>query len=326
MLTFDIGYKHPKQQFQFLIILPPINSIFLFLFSLTWIERRFRLSYIPFICIFILLLSSLSLTIISSLFLSFSIILYFNLIFYSLCTIIFFLLLLLLIISYLYGSFTTHHQNQSTNQLIKTSNSSQLNKIIFESNEHQLILFMSHFPADRQSHDFQTMIDELNQVHIDTILSLNEKQELSFMNINQNTNFCHMDVYSTRIKRANIEHIIYPIRKSFIPKSISDYMQFLYSIINNINRNDRRRLLVHCMNGFGRTGMTIVCFELLYEYIMNENEREKRQKFFERFCHYPLLLENSCRVCHAISNIRKIRPKSIHNPIQIIFVHEFYAP
>jgi protein tyrosine phosphatase len=127
------------------------------------------------------------------------------------------------------------------------------------------------------------------------------------------------------IKRANIEHSIYPIRDHFIPKSISDYMQFLYTIIINIQRFNHNRLLVHCMNGTGRTGMTIVCIELLYNYIMNENEQEKKQKFIERFCHYPFLFQNSCRVCQSISNLRKIRPKILSNPLQIFFIHEFYA-
>jgi hypothetical protein len=70
ILTFNICYNHPKYQIQFLIVLPPLNSIFIFLLSLTWIERRFRLSYIPFICLIILLSSCLTLTIISTLFLT----------------------------------------------------------------------------------------------------------------------------------------------------------------------------------------------------------------------------------------------------------------
>ena len=72
ILTFNIGNNHPDQHIQFLIILPPLNSIFIFLLSLTWIERRFRLSYIPFVCLIILFLSSLTITIISILFLSLS--------------------------------------------------------------------------------------------------------------------------------------------------------------------------------------------------------------------------------------------------------------
>ena len=76
---------------------------------------------------------------------------------------------------------------------------------------------------------------------------------------------------------------------------------------------------------WGRTGMTIVCLELVYEYIIKiANKQEIKQKFIERFYHYPFLLKNSCRVCQAISNIRKVRPGTIHNPLQIMFVHEFY--
>ncbi|CAF1088569.1 unnamed protein product [Adineta ricciae] len=317
MLTFNIGYQHPKQHIQFLIILPPINSIFLFLFSLTWIERRFRLSYIPLICLFILLFSSLTLTIISSLFLTSSIVLYFNLIFHCFSTLIYLILLILLITSYVYGWLDAHDQS------LRTTKSSQFDKFILKSNEHELVLYMSRFPCGRQSHDIQTMLDDLNRLHINIILTLNETKEVSFINLSSTHN--HMGVHSTRIQRTSMEHIIYPIRKSFIPKSISDYIQFLYSIVNNVKQHERECLLVHCMNGLGRTGMTIVCLELVYEYMMNENQHEKEQKFFERICHYPFLLQNFCRVCQAITNVRRIRPKSIHNPIQILFVHEFYA-
>jgi hypothetical protein len=58
---------------------------------------------------------------------------------------------------------------------------------------------------------------------------------------------------------------------------------------------------------------------------MNTKKEEKKQRFIERFCHYPFLLTNSCRVCQAISNVRKTRPGTIHNPLQIMFAHEFYA-
>jgi hypothetical protein len=69
--------------------------------------------------------------------------------------------------------------------------------------------------------------------------------------------------------------------------------------------------------------MTIVCLELVYEYIMKE--QETKQTCVERFCHYPFLLSKFCRVCQAISNVRKARPGTIHNPVQIMFIHEFYA-
>ncbi len=332
ILTFNIGYNHPKHQIQFLIVLPPLNSIFIFLLSLTWIERRFRLSYIPFICLIILFISSLTLTIISTLFLSSSIIIYFNFIFYLFITIIFFFLILLLIILYLCGSLYIHRycnmmtREQQNNQLSKLNNNQtlQIDKILLKFNENECILFMSKLPGRRIRDDIRNIIDDLNEIDVDIILTLNETKEFSYMNMTNN-NFYNMDIYSMHIKRANIEHIIYPIRDHFIPKSISDYMQFLYTIIININRSNNNRLLVHCMNGMGRTGMTIVCFELLYEYIMNENEQEKKQKFIERFCHYPFLLKNYCRVCQSISNIRKLRPKSLSNPLQILFLHEFYA-
>jgi protein tyrosine phosphatase len=180
---------------------------------------------------------------------------------------------------------------------------------------------MSKLPGRRIRDDIRNIIDDLNEIDVDIILTLNETKELSFMNMT-NKNIYNMDTYSMHIKRANIEHIIYPIRDRFIPKSLSDYIQFIFTIIINSNRFNHNRILVHCMGGMGRTGMTIVCLELAYEYI---DEQENKQKFIERFFHYPFLLTNSCRVCQAISNVRTARPGTIHNPLQIMFVHEFYA-
>jgi protein tyrosine phosphatase len=184
---------------------------------------------------------------------------------------------------------------------------------------------MSILPGRRIRNDIRNIQDDLDQIQVHTILTLNETKELSFMNMT-NKNIYNMDTYSTYIKRANIEHIIHPIRDRFIPKSISDYIQLIFSIIINATHSNRNRILVHCMGGMGRTGMTIVCLELAYEYIMkNTSEQNNKQKFIERFCHYPFLLTNFCRVCKAISNVRQARPGTIHNPLQIMFVHEFYA-
>ena len=146
-----------------------------------------------------------------------------------------------------------------------------------------------------------------------------KQKELSFMNMT-NKNVYNMDIYSSHIKRANIEHVIYPIRDRFIPKSISDYIQFIYSIILNANNSNRNRIFIHCMGGMGRTGMTVVCLELVYEYVM---KNDNKQRFMERFCHYPFLLTNCCRVCQAISNVRKARRGTIHNPLQLCSLMNF---
>ena len=171
---------------------------------------------------------------------------------------------------------TTEQQNT---QVSKSNDTIQIDKLILKSNENEFILFMSKLPGRRIRHDIRNITDDLNQINVDTILTLNETKELSYMNMT-NTNVYNMDTYSMHIKRANIEHIIYPIRNHFIPKSISDYMQFLYSILINVNRYNHNRLLVHCMDGMGRTGMTVVCFELLYDYIMNENQQRKQTKMY----------------------------------------------
>jgi len=214
---------------------------------------------------------------------------------------------------------------QQNNQISKSNHQIfELDQYLLKSNENEFLLFMSKLPGRRIRNDVRNIIDDLKEIHVDTILTLNENKELSIMNMSNN-NFYTMDVYSMHIKRANIEHIIYSIRNHFIPKSISDYMQFLYTVILNLDRSQRHRLLIHCLDGMGRTGMTIVCFELLYDYMMNENERKKSQKLFERICHYPFLLKNSCRVCQSISNLRKIRTNCLINPLQILFIHEFYA-
>jgi protein tyrosine phosphatase len=216
--------------------------------------------------------------------------------------------------------------DQQNTEIPKEIERIQIDKhILKSSNNEELILFMSILPGRRIRHDIRNIQDDLSQIEVDTILTLNETKELSFMNMT-NKNIYNMDTYGMHIKRANIEHILYPIRDRFIPKSISDYIQFISGIILNANYLNRNRILVHCMGGMGRTGMTIVCLELVYEYMMiNTKKEEKKQRFIERFCHYPFLLTNSCRVCQAISNVRKTRPGTIHNPLQIMFAHEFYA-
>ncbi|CAF0721338.1 unnamed protein product [Rotaria sp. Silwood1] len=331
ILAVSIGYNHPQQHFQFLIILPPVNSIFVFLFSLIWIERRFRLSYIPFISLIILLSSCLTLTIISYLFLVSSIILYFMFIFHLLITILLFLIILIIIIPFFYNLLCIcryRHMisiEEQNNQLSKPNDTYQFDKFILKSNENEFFLFVSKLSNQYINYDINNLIDSLNQINIDTVLTLNETNKLSCMNTANNKNF-HIDLYSMHLKRANIEHIIYPIDDHCIPKSISNYMQFLYSIIISFNHFNYNHLFINYVDGIERIGMTIVCFELLYEHIMNEHEQKnKEQKFIERFCHYPFLLENYCRVCQSISNVRKIRPTSIHNPLQILFVHEFYG-
>ena len=331
--TFHIAYNHPEHQIQCLIVLPPLNTLFFFLLSVTWLERRFRLSYIPFICSIILLLSSVTLTIISSHFLTLSIIIYLNCIFYSFCTVFFFSLIFVLIILYLCGSLYIHRhryiltREQRNNSLPKKNPSSwQMNHLLLKSNQHELSLYMSKLPGRRVRDDIRSIHDDLQGIAVDTILTLNESKEFSIMNLTNNDLF-NMDVYSMHIKRANIEHSIYPIRNHFIPKSISDYMQFLYSMIWNFTQTtEHNRLLIHSLNGLGRTGMTIVCVELLYEYITNENQRQEKQTFLERIGHYPFSLVNFCRVCRSIDNVNTIRSKCfVINPLQILFIHEFYA-
>lgn len=329
---FNVHQDESKNLLQFLILCPPLNCIFLFLLSLTSVERRFRLSYIPLICLLILISSSILLTSISARFLSLSLIIYVSLIYYSISSILFLAILIVIIICYAYGSLCIHrYRNMMTIEQQTTENVAEIEPIHLDQlilkapNTEQLILSMSILPGRRIRHDIRNIQDDLTHIHVDTIITLNESKELSFMNMT-NKNLFDMDVYSTHIKRANIEHIHYPIRDRFIPKSISDYIQFLYSVILNAQRTNRQRILVHCMGGMGRTGMTIVCLELLYEHLMENNPgNERKQNFLERICHYPFVFQRTCRVCQAIDNLRQIRPGTIHNPLQILFVHEVYA-
>ena len=323
----DDGLKNPQQ---ILVIFPPLNCLFIFLCSVTWIERRFRLSYMPFICLLILLASSLTLTCVSALSLSTGVITYVNLIYYSLFSIFLLIILITVVISYSYGSLVVHrYRNMMTveQQGLEPPTSTEplrIDQYIVKSKgTEQLILFMSRLPGRRVRHDIRSISADLAQMHVNAIVTLNEIKELSFMNMTDK-NVYNMETFSSHVKRANIEHLIYPIRDRFIPKSISDYMQFLYTIILYVNRSERNRLLVHCMGGMGRTGMTVVCLELIYGYIVG-GEEEQGQRFFERFCHYPFLLTHCCRVCNTIAKVRQARKGTIHNPLQIIFAHEFYA-
>lgn len=328
MITVHLGLRQTTYHIQFLIIFPPLNSIFLFLCSLTWIERRFRLSYMPLICLTILFISSLTLTIVSGLLLSLSLIIYFNLIFYAVFAIFFFFIILTLCLSYIYGIFHAHrfrHQMSPDDEPIDAS-SRMTEDILFEqlvlksAENKELTLYMSTIPLRRRNH----LKEDFHRMNVDLILTLNETKELAWMNMSNRTSY-QMESRSSSPRRTDVEHLFYPIRNRFIPKSISDYIQFLYSIIINLTRLNRHRVLVHSMDGLGRTGMTVVCFDLLYEYIMNSGEQRNQQALIERLCHYPFLLENSCRVCQAIARVQKARTGVLYNPLQNLFVHEFYA-
>ena len=253
--------------------------------------------------------------------------------YYCFFSILFLTIIITAIVAYSYGSLCVHRyrnmmtEDQQNSEIVNDTNVLHLDKLILKSiDDKELIVFMSKLPGRRIRHDIRNINNDLNQIQVHTIITLNEAKELSFMNMKNNENMFNMDAYSMHIKRANIQHIIYPIRDRFIPKSINDYIQFICSIIINANRFNRNRILVHCMGGMGRTGMTVVCLELVHEYIMKTSyEQNRKQKFIERICHYPFLLTNYCRVCQAILKVRQARPKTIHNPLQIIFVHEFYV-
>ena len=329
ILIFNIPYDDTENLLQLLIISPPLNSIFVFLFALTWIERRFRLCYVPSICLVLLFISSILLSIISFRYLHISKLVYFSLIYHSFFAVVFLLVLILIVICYSYGSLyihrfrsmmTTEQQNDTQPKDVPPLKVDQL--VLQTSENDQLFLHMSILPGRRIRHDIRNIEDDLNQLQqIQTIITLNESKELSFMNMTTK-NIFNMDTYSTFIKRTNHEHIVYPIRDRFIPKSIGDYIQFIFSIIINAKNGNRNLILIHCMGGMGRTGMTVVCLELAYEYL---RKTKRQQRFIERFCHYPLILPRLCRVCQAICNVRRARPGTIYNPIQIYFIHEFYA-
>ena len=329
ILTFHIPYDDTDNLRQLLIISPPLNSIFVFLFALTWIERRFRLSYIPVISLILLLTSSSLLIIVSIHLCRISKLIYFSLIYHSFFAIIFFLILILIIICYSYGFLCVHRfrytmtNEQQNGALPKDTVPLKVDQLVLQTSENdQLFLHMSILPGRRIRHDIRNIEDDLNQLQqIQTIITLNESKEFSFMSMTTK-NIFNMDTYSTFIKRTNHEHIVYPIRDRFIPKSIGDYIQFIFSIIINAKNGNRNLILIHCMGGMGRTGMTVVCLELAYEYL---RKTKRQQRFIERFCHYPLILPRLCRVCQAICNVRRARPGTIYNPIQIYFIHEFYA-
>lgn len=331
IITFKFGYNHPDHNIQFLIILPPLNIIFLFLLSLIWIERRFRLSYVPFISLILLLISAITITMVSSLFLSTSsIIIYMNFIFYLTMSLLLCFILLLTIISYIYSALNRYRYNRSLSiqqknkQLQIEGEAFQIDKLVLKAKENEFWLFMSKSLNNPMDYDINNIIHSLNEINVDIVLTLNETTKLSSADITDNYQ-SNIDVCSASIKRSNIEHIVYSAQDHCIPKSISAFIQFLYNTILVFNRSNLNHLYVHGMGGMEINSLTIVCFKLLYDHMMDENEQQKEQKFIERICHYPLLLVNYCRVCQAISNVRKTRPGSVYNPLQILYVHEFYA-
>lgn len=328
ILLFDMIYNHPQQQTQLLIVLPPLNIIFSFLSSLIWTERRFRLSYVPLICLIILISSTSTLTFLSYSLLPLSILFYLNMIYYIFLTTILCLILLITIISSFYSSFSRNvdPNTVAVHEEANLSNDelSQFDKFTLKSNGKELLLFISKLPHNHRNFNINAIIDNLNQIEIDIILTLIETSKISQMNLSTSRH-SSIDSYTIQMKQTNIEHITYPVNSRCIPKSISDYIQFLYWVILGFLYSDRKHLFINYIGDMERIGMTLVCFELLYEYITDENQQKKPQKFLERISHYPLLMDNHCRVCQSISNVRKIRPRSIHNPLQVLYVHEFYA-
>lgn len=329
ILVFNIPHDHNTNLLQLLIISPPLNSIFVFLFSLTWIERRFRLSYIPLISLTLLLSSSILLSLISFHYLKISKLIYFSLFYHGFFSFLFCFILILILVCYSYGFLFVHRfrnmmtNDQQANPVPKEISPLKIDQLVLHaSGNDELHVFMSILPGRRIRSDIRNIEEDLNELHhIQTMITLNEPKELSFMNMTKKNVFS-MDTYSMHLKRANLEHLFYPIRDRFIPKSIGDYLQFIFGILVNAKNCDRNRILVHCMGGMGRTGMTVVCLELACEYLKNS---DGRQTIVERICHYPLTLPRCCRVCRAICNVRKARPGTIYNPIQILFGHEFYA-
>ena len=342
ILTFDLGFNHSFYHIQFLIIFPPLNCLFIFLFSVTWLERRFRLSYIPLICLILLFASTLTLTVVSSLLLFVSIILYLNLIFYALFTCVFFVILITLIGIRLYeiaencrSRFGSSKNNNNDDIDLRVNAISKISigppppfeQLVVRSIGHDdLVLIMPVVPIEHR----RELIEYAHKIQVDLILTLNEIDDLSWL-FSPERHTHHVQFHSFYNRRMNIEQLFYPIRNRFIPKSISDFMQFLYCIIGNITRFNHRRILIHSRGGLGRTGLTMICLRLLYECTMNSNREleddddDDPQRLVERFNHYPFILDQSCRVCQTMVDLRKLKKDMLYNPLQILFIHEFYA-
>lgn len=308
-----------------LIIAPPLNCLLIFLFSVTWIERLFRLSFVPTISLFLIFLSALSLTIICAFYMLVSTIVVLNFVFYLTLTVVLFALLILILICYCYGSSWVHRfrkrMTPEENKNPSRENLAPLKIDSFQLDEN-LTLFMSKLPGRRIRNDVRRIEDDLEQIQVDLIVTLNEPKEFSTMNFDENRPY-NLQVYSDFIRRANIQHFVYSIRDRFIPKSISEYMTFLCQVLVDAETKNHKKILVHCMGGMGRTGLTVVCLDLLKS-SFDENLQQD-ENCIERIFHYPFLFENSCRVCRSIARVRKARKGTIHNPLQIIFAHEFNA-
>jgi len=314
IITFPLASQHSHHYLQFLIVLPPLNSIFLFLFSLTWIERRFRLTYIPFLSLIILVISSSILTIISILFLSLhSCIIYINLGFHLFSTLLFSFMILILIFFYIYGLISINFS--------RNFNGTTIERMSFQSSDNELVLHTSSMTNELICNQIESFLNDLSQLNINTILTLSESREFRTQHSSRKARRI-LDNYSMQVKRAEMQHLIYSIRAHFIPRSISDYMQFLYTIIRNISRSNQSHFFIHSMSSIGRNQMMIVSLDLLYDYLIKKNQQEK---FVERFFHYPFRLPRFCRVCQSIGHIQQLTNQNALNPVQIYFLHEFYA-
>ncbi|CAF4295235.1 unnamed protein product, partial [Rotaria magnacalcarata] len=92
---------------------------------------------------------------------------------------------------------------QQNSEISKDVEHLSIDKLLLKStNNNDLILYMSKLPGRRIRHDIRNIEDDLNQIQVHTIITLNESKELSFMNMTHK-NIYNMDIYSMHIKRAN---------------------------------------------------------------------------------------------------------------------------
>src|ERR1700722_13464803 len=103
-------------------------------------------------------------------------------------------------------------------------------------NDSQISLFMSKLSGRRIRSDIRRLSIDLNQIQVDTMITLNEDKEISFINM-VNENISDKNTFSTYVKEANIEHIVYPIPDRFISKSMHHYMKMIVNLVMNSDVN-----------------------------------------------------------------------------------------
>jgi protein-tyrosine phosphatase len=111
---------------------------------------------------------------------------------------------------------------------------------------------------EKLSQSFQ----EIESLSIDRIISLVSLEETEQKS----------PLYAAAIKSNDIpcEYVAYPITDAGIPENRQEFVLFVEDAVRSLR--DKKRLLIHCSGGIGRTGTTACC--ILISLGLSEDDAE----------------------------------------------------